>query len=86
MRVVPLWFALSAGVCTVSPAAEQFGPQPPEGVPRAVCPQSRFNWRTVFSGEEVLHSYTILNQGTADLKILRVTESCRCTKRKSRRL
>jgi hypothetical protein len=50
-------------------------------LPRAVCPHPTYNWGKVFSGEEVTHTYVIRNEGTADLRIVRVQETCRCTKK-----
>ena len=61
-------------------AAEELGPPLP-GNPHAVCAQPTFDWGTVFIGENPQHRYVIRNQGTSDLKILRIRESCRCTKK-----
>ena len=63
-----------------SAAADPFGPPPP-GRPRVVCPKPKYDWGTVFTGQEVTHKYILENRGTADLRILNVRESCRCTKK-----
>ncbi len=73
-------------VLTVLPAAVLFGaddeigpPPPPSQPPKAVCAQPAFDWGTVFTGQEVTHTYVIRNQGGAELVIKDVQESCKCT-------
>ena len=76
-------FAFWVGLAWVA-----FGPGPretaagePAGRPVAVFPETQFQWGLVFAGEEVVHRFPVLNEGTAPLRILRVQTSCRCTKK-----
>ncbi len=75
---------IGVAVSLLCSAAEHLGPPSPGQVgkhPKAVCPEPRYDWGTVFSGEEVIHTYTIANEGEAELLLTRVQESCGCTKK-----
>jgi len=75
-------FAAMALASALLGAEEEIGPPPPPvplQKPRALCPEPNFNWGTVFTGQEVAHTYLIRNTGGAALAIADVHESCKCT-------
>jgi len=61
---------------------EIYGPPPPPPAPAhpvAYCPEPNYDWGTVYSGEEVVHTFVVYNKGGATLRIESVRPSCGCT-------
>ena len=50
-------------------------PAPSEGCPIIHVRQTSHTFPTVFEGEKLSHTFTVFNQGTANLDIKRVTSS-----------
>jgi hypothetical protein len=71
---------MTLALAAVVGGAEDIGPPPPPTQPpKVVCPQPAFDWGTVFTAQEVTHTYALRNEGGAELQITSVQESCKCT-------
>lgn len=80
MRYLLLLLTLGVtGTCLYGQAitAETLGANSPQ--PKAHCPEPKYDWGTVFTGEEVVHSFPVVNKGDAPLIIKDVQETCSCT-------
>jgi hypothetical protein len=43
-----------------------------EGAPAAVLPETHYRFGTAIEGETVQHDFTLINKGTADLRIEKI--------------
>lgn len=51
----------------------------PETVPKAVFPETQYNFAPLYEGEEIKHDFIIQNQGKAPLVITNVRPDCGCS-------
>ena len=59
--------------------AQEPGDPPPFPLPRAKLAAPEFDWGSVVQGELLHHTFVLRNEGTAPLKVLKVTSNCGCT-------
>ena len=50
-----------------------------ETVPKAVFPETRYNFAPLYEGEEIRHHFIVHNQGRAPLVISKVRPDCGCS-------
>lgn len=69
---IVFWVSTLAMALAVGAAADQAGD---EALPKALFPESSWNFDPVLEGTDVIHDFIVKNQGLAPLEILGVKTS-----------
>ena len=83
---VALWVTLTAAFVSADRSAEPDNAPPAseikaslDKVPKAVFPEAKYNFASVYEGVDVKHDFIVENQGEAALLIRRVRPDCGCS-------
>ncbi len=75
--LIVAWALMAVSIAFAGPPVQS--DPAPETAPKAVFPETRYNFAALYEGEKIKHHFVVHNQGRAPLVITRVRPDCGCS-------